>query len=87
MKITQTFTTPDRATWREWLAEHGTTESEVWLVYYKASTGKATISYEDSLEEAQCFGHGEFISREILGQRPGRINYSFSCIQCASTGR
>ncbi len=45
MKITQTFTPPDRAAWRDWLAEHGASESEVWLVYYKAGTGKATISY------------------------------------------
>jgi len=56
MKITQTLTASDRASWREWLAEHGASKSEIWLVYYKAGTGKATISYEDSLEEALCFG-------------------------------
>ncbi len=56
MQMTQTFTAPDRAAWRDWLAGHGASESEVWLVYYKADSGKATISYEESLEEALCFG-------------------------------
>ena len=49
VKITQTFTAPNRATWREWLSEHGASESEIWLVYYKAGSSKTTISYEDSL--------------------------------------
>ncbi len=31
-------------------------ETEVWLVYYKAASGKPTISYQDLLEEALCFG-------------------------------
>ncbi len=47
MKITHTFTAPDRESWREWLVEHGSNEAEVWLVYYKAATGKPTISYQE----------------------------------------
>ena len=72
MKITQTFTAPDRATWREWLAEHGASESEVWLVYYKAGTGKATISYEDSLEEALCFGWVDSLIQKIDEEKYAR---------------
>jgi uncharacterized protein YdeI (YjbR/CyaY-like superfamily) len=65
MKITQTFTSPDRQTWHNWLAEHGASESEVWLVYFKASTGIPTISYEDSLEEALCFGWVDSLIQKI----------------------
>lgn len=65
MKITQTFTASNRAEWRSWLDEHGATESEVWLVYYKAGTGKPTISYQDSLEEALCFGWIDSIIQKI----------------------
>jgi uncharacterized protein YdeI (YjbR/CyaY-like superfamily) len=65
MKITQTFTAPDRAAWRDWLAEHGSHESEVWLVYYKAGSGKQSISYPDSLEEALCFGWVDSIIQKI----------------------
>ena len=72
MKITQTFTAPDQTTWREWLAEHGASETEVWLVYYKAGTGNATISYEESLEEALCFGWVDSLIQKIDGQKYAR---------------
>jgi len=72
MKITQTFTAPDRASWREWLAEHGMIETEVWLVYYKAGSGKASISYEDSLEEALCFGWVDSLIQKIDGEKYAR---------------
>ena len=72
MKITQTFTAPDRAAWHDWLAEHGTREGEVWLVYYKAGTGKPTISYPDSLEEALCFGWVDSIIQKIDEEKYAR---------------
>ena len=72
MKITQTFTAPDQTTWREWLAEHGASETEVWLVYYKAGTGNATISYEESLEEALCFGWVDSLIQKIDEQKYAR---------------
>jgi uncharacterized protein YdeI (YjbR/CyaY-like superfamily) len=72
MKITRTFTAPDRATWRDWLAKHGASESEIWLVYYKAGTGKATTSYEDSLEEALCFGWVDSLIQKIDEEKYAR---------------
>jgi len=72
MKITQTFTAPDRASWREWLSEHGTSENEIWLVYYKAATGQKTISYEDSLEEALCFGWVDSLIQKIDEEKYAR---------------
>lgn len=72
MKMTQTFTSPDRAAWHDWLAEHGASETEVWLVYYKASTGKPTISYNDSLEEALCFGWVDSIIQKIDEEKYAR---------------
>ena len=71
-KITKTFIARDRASWREWLAEHGTTETEVWLVYTKAGSGKATISYQDSLEEALCFGWVDSIIQKIDEEKYAR---------------
>jgi uncharacterized protein YdeI (YjbR/CyaY-like superfamily) len=46
----------DRAAWRAWLEKHGATTKEVWLVYYKKSSGKPRIAYQDAVEEALCFG-------------------------------
>jgi uncharacterized protein YdeI (YjbR/CyaY-like superfamily) len=72
MQITQTFTAPDRETWRNWLAQNGTNETEIWLVYYKASSGKMSISYQDSLEEALCFGWVDSIIQKIDEEKYAR---------------
>lgn len=45
-----------RREWRAWLAKHHTSSPGVWLVFYKSHTGVASISYEDTVREALCFG-------------------------------
>jgi uncharacterized protein YdeI (YjbR/CyaY-like superfamily) len=45
-----------RAAWRQWLAENHTQAEGVWLVSYKKATGKPRFEYEESVEEAICFG-------------------------------
>jgi uncharacterized protein YdeI (YjbR/CyaY-like superfamily) len=72
MKITQTFTAPDRAAWHDWLAVFGNRACEIWLVYYKAGTGKTSISYNDSLEEALCFGWVDSIIQKIDEEKYAR---------------
>ena len=52
--IKNLFKTRDE--WRRWLSKHHAEEKEIWLVYYYKRTGKPTIAYEDSVEEAVCFG-------------------------------
>ena len=46
----------DRQEWRKWLEENHTKASEIYLVFYKLSTKKPTVTYEESVEEALCFG-------------------------------
>jgi uncharacterized protein YdeI (YjbR/CyaY-like superfamily) len=72
MQITNTFTPKDRADWRSWLEQHGSSESEVWLVYFKAGTGRSGISYNDSLEEALCFGWVDSIIQKIDEEKYAR---------------
>ena len=45
-----------RAEWREWLGENHTRSSGVWLVSFKKGTGKSRFDYNESVEEALCFG-------------------------------
>ena len=45
-----------RQDWRNWLQTHHRTVSEIWLLFDKAHTGRRCIDYEDSIEEALCFG-------------------------------
>jgi uncharacterized protein YdeI (YjbR/CyaY-like superfamily) len=65
MEITKTFTAADRSMWRAWLTEHASTETDIWLVYYKKHTGKPTVAYTESLEEALCFGWVDSLIQKI----------------------
>lgn len=46
----------DRAAWRSWLEKHGPASKEVWLIYYKKTSGKPRVAYQDAVAEALCFG-------------------------------
>jgi uncharacterized protein YdeI (YjbR/CyaY-like superfamily) len=45
-----------REEWRQWLQEHFDNKPEVWFVFPKKSSGKASVLYNDAVEEALCFG-------------------------------
>ncbi len=44
------------AEWRAWLAQNHAGEAEIWLVYYKRAAGKASVTHEEALDEALCYG-------------------------------
>jgi uncharacterized protein YdeI (YjbR/CyaY-like superfamily) len=56
MEIGETLLVNTGQEWRAWLAQHHADRKEIWLIYYKKTSGKTGISYEDSVEEALCFG-------------------------------
>ena len=45
-----------RKAWRDWLQKHHVTSKGVWLVYAKKHTGIPSLTYNDAVEEALCFG-------------------------------
>src|SRR6185503_21185233 len=45
-----------RAEWRKWLEKNHTRNEGVWLISYKKATGKPRVDYDESVEEALCFG-------------------------------
>ncbi len=49
-------TAPDRAAWRSWLAEHHESSPGVWLVYFKKASAGQSVTYDEAVEEALCFG-------------------------------
>ncbi len=46
----------DRAAWRAWLAANHSTASGVWAITYRKAAGKSTVTYDELVEEALCFG-------------------------------
>jgi len=42
--------------WRAWLERNHGSQKELWLVLYKKHTRKASITQDEAVEEALCFG-------------------------------
>jgi uncharacterized protein YdeI (YjbR/CyaY-like superfamily) len=45
-----------RNEWRNWLAEFSLTRDNVWLIIYHKKSGTPSITYNEAVEEALCFG-------------------------------
>ncbi len=45
-----------REEWRAWLEANHLREKEIRVVYFKKHTGKDSVSYDEAVEEALCFG-------------------------------
>ncbi len=65
MKIGKKLYVADRTSWRAWLRKNHKKEPEIWLIYYKLNSGKKRIPYNDSVEEALCFGWIDSIVKSI----------------------
>jgi uncharacterized protein YdeI (YjbR/CyaY-like superfamily) len=48
------FATPDE--WRQWLAEHHADRQELWVGFYKKGSGRPSITWPESVDQALCFG-------------------------------
>jgi uncharacterized protein YdeI (YjbR/CyaY-like superfamily) len=73
MQITQLLDIHKAREWRAWLKAHHASAKEVWLAYYRASSGQPRVSYNDAVDEAICFGwidsQMKTVDRERFAQR------------------
>lgn len=44
------------AEFRNWLKDHHATAKELWVGYHKKDSGKASMTWPESVDEALCFG-------------------------------
>lgn len=72
MEITKSLYVSNRDDWRTWLEKNHACENEVWLIYYKAHSGQPSIPYDDSLEEALCFGWIDSLIQKIDDEKFAR---------------
>jgi uncharacterized protein YdeI (YjbR/CyaY-like superfamily) len=68
----ETLDVPTAEAWHDWLAEHHATASEIWLVFHKVHTGKPSLSYEDAVDEALCFGWVDSLIKRLDDDRYAR---------------
>jgi uncharacterized protein YdeI (YjbR/CyaY-like superfamily) len=57
------FSTP--AAWRAWLEKHHNTESEILVGFYKRDSGRPSITWPESVDQALCFGWIDGVRRRI----------------------
>lgn len=56
MTHTEVFYPESVAAWRKWLKKNHDTAHSVWLVFYKKSAGKPTITWSEAVDVALCYG-------------------------------
>lgn len=54
-----------RKEWRSWLRRHHTTAAGVWLVYAKKHSGIPSLTWQEAVEEALCFGWIDSVRRPV----------------------
>jgi uncharacterized protein YdeI (YjbR/CyaY-like superfamily) len=56
---------PTLADWRAWLEENHTSGEELWVGFYKRHSGRASITWPESVDGALCFGWIDGVRRSI----------------------
>lgn len=69
MEVTETVELGSCSEWRTWLSENHSTKTEIWLVSFRKATGRFSISYNDAVEEALCFGWIDSIRKSLDEER------------------
>ena len=54
---------------RDWLKKNGEKEIELWMGYWKKSSGKGGLTYKDALDEALCYGWIDSLVKRIDDDR------------------
>ena len=60
---------------RQWLQDNHQTKMEIWLIFYKKSSGKQTLAIAQAVDEALCFG---WIQSRLKPLDPQRFVVRFS---------
>ena len=61
------FDSPDEL--RAWLEKHHATVDELWIGYYKKSSGKPSVTHGEAVDEALCFGWIDGVRRSVDAER------------------
>ncbi|MGZ8848557.1 MAG: YdeI/OmpD-associated family protein, partial [Pyrinomonadaceae bacterium] len=56
---------PTPSAFRKWLAANHHKSKELWVGFYKKDSGKASITWPESVDEALCFGWIDGVRKRI----------------------
>lgn len=63
--MTESTFFPTPADWRAWLQEHHADTAELLVGFYKKDSGRPSITWPESVDEALCFGWIDGVRRRI----------------------
>jgi len=72
MKDSGTLDLQSRRQWRNWLRKRHNSESVIWLVFHKRRTAENSLTLNDAIEEAICFGWIDSIVKRLDDDRYAR---------------
>lgn len=83
---------PSAAAWRDWLVEHHASATELLVGFHKAATGKPSMSWAQSVDEALCFGWIDGVRKRVDDERytirftPRRATSIWSAVNITRVG-
>ena len=69
MEITDAFYFKDRKSWHRWLVRNHRRVDRVWLYHYNKNCVMPSVSHEEAVEEALCFGWIDSLLRRVDGEK------------------
>jgi uncharacterized protein YdeI (YjbR/CyaY-like superfamily) len=57
------------AAWRRWLTAHHADTDELWVGFHKRATGKPSLTWPESVDEALCFGWIDGLRKRVDADR------------------
>jgi len=76
----------NRSEFRQWLSKNHDSANELWVGYYKKATGLPSMTWEESVDEALCYGWIDGIRKKIdeksycIRFTPRRVNSNWSAV-------
>ena len=68
-KSIKEFYPKSRTEWRSWLSENHNSSSGVWLILAKKESGIATVTLDEAVDEALCFGWIDSLPNKVDEKR------------------
>ncbi len=75
--------------WRYWLSDHHANETSLLVGYHKTATGRATLTWPQSVDEALCFGWIDGVRKSVDATRyqirftPRKVGSIWSAVNIA----
>lgn len=65
----ETYYPKTKQQWRKWLLKNHIQKDAVWLIMYKQSADKPTVTWSEAVDEALCFGWIDSIKKKLDEER------------------